>query len=149
MIESYVYLEGDTQSVTSSIRHANMCVYTHTHIHVHTLELKVLVILCSVAMLSHRSYFQGTDSGGECGVPYERRFPMPRPSLDEAWWVSERQLYVLFLLCIAWGRGGREGQWKGSSYKRLLTFLFSTYPFSYDSSPTKKGKNPDIQILQF
>ena len=32
------------------------------------------------------SYYQGYDSGGECGVPHERRFPMPRPSLDEAWW---------------------------------------------------------------
>ena len=31
------------------------------------------------------SYYQGLDSGGECGVPHERRFPMPRPSLDEAW----------------------------------------------------------------
>ena len=31
------------------------------------------------------SYYQGVDSGGECGVPHERRFPMPRPSLDEAW----------------------------------------------------------------
>ena len=32
------------------------------------------------------SYYTGTDSGGECGVPYERRFPMPRPSLDDAWY---------------------------------------------------------------
>ena len=32
------------------------------------------------------SYYQGLDSGGECGVPHERRFPMPRPSLDEAWY---------------------------------------------------------------
>ena len=32
------------------------------------------------------SFYTGTDSGGECGVPYERRFPMPRPSLDEAWY---------------------------------------------------------------
>lgn len=32
------------------------------------------------------SFYEGTDSGGECGVPYEKRFPMPRPSLDEAWY---------------------------------------------------------------
>ena len=32
------------------------------------------------------SYYTGTDSGGECGVPYERRFPMPRPSIDDAWY---------------------------------------------------------------
>ena len=32
------------------------------------------------------SFYVGQDSGGECGVPYEKRFPMPRPSLDEAWY---------------------------------------------------------------
>lgn len=32
------------------------------------------------------SYYTGYDSGGECGVAYERRFQMPRPSLDEAWY---------------------------------------------------------------
>ena len=32
------------------------------------------------------SFYVGSDSGGECGVPYEKRFPMPRPSLDEAWY---------------------------------------------------------------
>jgi hypothetical protein len=30
--------------------------------------------------------FNGTDSGGECGVPHEWRFPMPRPALDQAWY---------------------------------------------------------------
>ena len=24
---------------------------------------------------------------GECGVPYERRFPMPRPALDQPWYI--------------------------------------------------------------
>ena len=33
-------------------------------------------------------YFDGTDSGGECGVPHERRFLMPRPRPDEPWYVS-------------------------------------------------------------
>eukprot|EP00698_Gefionella_okellyi_P020824 TRINITY_DN6617_c0_g1_i1.p1 TRINITY_DN6617_c0_g1~~TRINITY_DN6617_c0_g1_i1.p1 ORF type:complete len:564 (+),score=100.33 TRINITY_DN6617_c0_g1_i1:99-1694(+) len=32
------------------------------------------------------SYYEGTDSGGECGVPYERRFRMPRPSDDQPWY---------------------------------------------------------------
>ena len=26
------------------------------------------------------SFFENTDSGGECGIPYYRRFPMPRKS---------------------------------------------------------------------
>jgi hypothetical protein len=32
------------------------------------------------------SYWKGSDSMGECGVPYERRFPMPRPALDQPWY---------------------------------------------------------------
>ena len=32
------------------------------------------------------SFYTGSDSEGECGVPYEKRFPMPRPSMDEAWY---------------------------------------------------------------
>lgn len=35
-----------------------------------------------------RSLFTGTESGGECGVPHEKRFAMPRPSLDEPWLVN-------------------------------------------------------------
>jgi len=31
------------------------------------------------------SFYGVKDSYGECGVPHEKRFPMPRPSLDEAW----------------------------------------------------------------
>ncbi|CAI8008589.1 Probable inactive purple acid phosphatase 27 [Geodia barretti] len=32
------------------------------------------------------SYWKSPDSMGECGVPYERRFPMPRPALDQPWY---------------------------------------------------------------
>eukprot|EP00731_Ephydatia_muelleri_P019818 Em0012g643a len=31
------------------------------------------------------SYYNGTDSNGECGVPYEKRFPMPTPAQDQPW----------------------------------------------------------------
>ena len=27
------------------------------------------------------------DSGGECGVPYDKRFPMPLPGPDKEWYV--------------------------------------------------------------
>ena len=40
--------------------------------------LLVLLVLC-------RGLFDALDSGGECGVPYERRLAMPRPSPDEPW----------------------------------------------------------------
>jgi len=38
------------------------------------------------------SYFQGMDSGGECGVPTQMRFPMPTPShrQDEGWYSFEQ-----------------------------------------------------------
>jgi hypothetical protein len=32
------------------------------------------------------SFFTGTDSGGECGVPYEQRFRMPTPGIDKLWY---------------------------------------------------------------
>jgi hypothetical protein len=32
------------------------------------------------------SYWRSPDSGGEKGVPYEWRFPMPRPALDQPWY---------------------------------------------------------------
>eukprot|EP00698_Gefionella_okellyi_P012731 TRINITY_DN3448_c0_g1_i1.p1 TRINITY_DN3448_c0_g1~~TRINITY_DN3448_c0_g1_i1.p1 ORF type:complete len:576 (+),score=64.75 TRINITY_DN3448_c0_g1_i1:121-1728(+) len=35
---------------------------------------------------SSGSFYTGTDSGGECGVPYEHRFRMPRPSNDQPWY---------------------------------------------------------------
>lgn len=36
--------------------------------------------------LNSGSLFTGRDSGGECGVAYERRFRMPTSSLDNTWW---------------------------------------------------------------
>jgi len=35
------------------------------------------------------SIYNGTDSGGECGVAYERRFPMPRTREDAPWYSFE------------------------------------------------------------
>jgi hypothetical protein len=33
-----------------------------------------------------KALFPGTDSGGECGVPYEMRFPAPMGLRDEPWY---------------------------------------------------------------
>lgn len=30
--------------------------------------------------------YRTIDSGGECGVPYERRFPMPSAGRDQPWY---------------------------------------------------------------
>jgi len=32
------------------------------------------------------NWINGSDSGGECGVPYESRFPMPQPEADQPWY---------------------------------------------------------------
>ncbi|XP_062502844.1 uncharacterized protein LOC134179856 [Corticium candelabrum] len=43
-------------------------------------------------------YFDGTDSGGECGVPHERRFLMPRPRPDEPWYgVKYGNIHFIFM----------------------------------------------------
>ena len=44
-----------------------------------------MLVLSDWVISALRSYFHSKDSGGECGVPYERRFFMPRPSLDQPW----------------------------------------------------------------
>ena len=39
-----------------------------------------------------------TDSGGECGIPFMRRFPMPRPSEKEPWHsMTYEQVAVVFM----------------------------------------------------
>jgi len=36
--------------------------------------------------LNSGAHYNGTDSGGECGVPYESRFPMPTPAKDQPYY---------------------------------------------------------------
>jgi hypothetical protein len=38
------------------------------------------------ALAAGMTWFNGSDSGGECGVPYESRFQMPTPSPDSPWY---------------------------------------------------------------
>ncbi|KAL2649881.1 hypothetical protein R1flu_018009 [Riccia fluitans] len=35
------------------------------------------------------SYYEKTDSGGECGIPYYNYFPMPTPAQDKPWYSLE------------------------------------------------------------
>jgi len=42
--------------------------------------------------------FNTNDSMGECGVPYEKRYPMPTPALDSPWWsVEYGPIHFLFM----------------------------------------------------
>ncbi len=44
-----------------------------------------LVKLLWLQLFSLSAYYQGHDSGGECNVPYVKRFRMPRESDDHPW----------------------------------------------------------------
>ena len=65
---------------------------------------------------SLRGLFNTSDSGGECGVPHERRFPMPRPSLDQPWCVCVCVCHTLVQLSTSW------------------YIVFSRYGFDYGSA---------------
>lgn len=42
------------------------------------------------------SSFNGTDSGGECGIPSQLQFPAPQPALNEPWyWFTSGPIFVL------------------------------------------------------
>ena len=51
----------------------------------------LFLLLCS-------GLFDGTDSGGECGVPHERRMVMPRPAPDQPW--SVVSTVCTHIMCI-------------------------------------------------
>ena len=56
---------------------------------VRTLSKLHVLVNCLVIgyFILYRAYYNGTDSGGECGVPYEKRFIMPRPAINKHWCV--------------------------------------------------------------
>ena len=58
------------------------------------------------------SLYDGSDSGGECGVPYEKRFPMPRPSLDEAWYGFDYGSVHFVLMSTEHDFGPQSAQYK-------------------------------------
>ena len=45
------------------------------------------------------SFYGAKGSHGECGVPYARKFPMPRPSLNETWWEALWYCHVTCRSC--------------------------------------------------
>ena len=47
--------------------------------------LSLFFLPLPLPLCPNRGLFNVTDSAGECGVPYERRFAMPRPAPDQPW----------------------------------------------------------------
>lgn len=44
------------------------------------------------------SYYDGRDSGGECGIPYEKRLRMPTPAQDQPWYsVNYGNIHFVFM----------------------------------------------------
>jgi len=57
-------------------------------------------------------FFNGTDSGGECGVAYSARFPMPRART----WMSSRRMHAQM---GALGRLAQRAQWEEAPWYSL------------------------------
>jgi len=60
------------------------------------------------------TFFDGRDSGGECGVPTQHRFRMPKPSEDKTFWYSFQQGSVHFAFMdteMPCGRGSPQHTW--------------------------------------
>jgi len=57
---------------------------------VHPIAAKVPYMTCDGNherdFLDSGAHYNGTDSGGECGVPYESHLPMPTPAKDKTWY---------------------------------------------------------------
>ncbi|KAB1224922.1 putative inactive purple acid phosphatase 27 [Morella rubra] len=59
------------------------------------------------------SRYQLTDSGGECGIPYETYFPMPTPAKDKPWYSIE-QASVHFTVMSTehdWSVKSEQNEW--------------------------------------
>jgi hypothetical protein len=59
------------------------------------------------------TYYQGHDSGGECGVPYSHRFAMPNGHNDQYWYSLKYGLihFVFISTEHAWQEGSPQYQW--------------------------------------
>jgi len=45
-----------------------------------------------------KSFYDGSDSGGECGIPFESRFRMPIPAKDQFWYsINYGSVHFLFM----------------------------------------------------
>lgn len=57
---------------------------------------EIFLILVSRSFSNHSyslgSFFNTSDSGGECGVPYEKRFPMPNVDREVCHWQCQNWL---------------------------------------------------------
>ena len=77
---------GNATYYEPSLSLASMCALPHS-----PLSLSLYTIHACICS----GLFNVTDSAGECGVPYEKRFAMPTPAPDQPWSVH----LSLFFLC--------------------------------------------------
>ncbi|KAL3701603.1 hypothetical protein R1sor_019625 [Riccia sorocarpa] len=59
------------------------------------------------------SYYEGTDSGGECGIPYYNYFPMPSQGQDKPWYSLESGP-IHFTIASSehdWTEGSEQYKW--------------------------------------
>ncbi|KAG2323746.1 hypothetical protein Bca52824_006474 [Brassica carinata] len=66
------------------------------------------------------SFYQGVDSGGECGVPAETMFYVPAQNRDKLWYSSD---YGMFRFCVA----DTEQDWReGTDQHRFIEHCFAS-----------------------
>jgi hypothetical protein len=67
------------------------------------------------------SRFNGTDSGGECGVAYEVRYPMPTPGRDQPWYSFDYgSVHFVFMSSEHnFTIGGTQWQWIEADLRKV------------------------------
>jgi hypothetical protein len=93
------------------------------------------------------SLYNGTDSGGECGVAYEKRFQMPTSAQDQTWWnlTYGPIAWVVISTEHDFAAGSAQYQWFESALaavnRRVTPYLFVAghRPMYIDSTNNSPG----------
>ncbi|KAH9316015.1 hypothetical protein KI387_024642, partial [Taxus chinensis] len=103
------------------------------------------------------AYYGTPDSGGECGVPYEKYFPMPTPAQDKPWY-SINQGPVHFTVISSendWTKNSEQYQWMKQDLasvdrKKTPWLIFCGHRPMYSTAKTglialiRPGVDPDF-----
>lgn len=96
------------------------------------------------------SYYQGHDSGGECSVPYTKRFRMPRESDDKPWYSFEYGVVHVIMMSTEHDFRKSSPQWldlvqffEAVNRSRTPWIIFSGHRPMYVDSTSEVGEASD------
>lgn len=103
-------------------------------LHVFVSHSKVLMVFLHIGrdFPGSGSVYTTTDSGGECGVPYETYFPLPSPAQDKPWYSMESGPVHFTVMSTEhnWNQGSEQVRgtqfFCPSNMSRPLWILFSS-----------------------